>query len=273
MSLRRIVFSAALAALGTALAGGASAEPAHNWQLGLQAPVTPVMERLHQFHLELVVIIVAVCVLVAALLLYVMFRFNHRANPTPSRTEHNTLLEVAWTLIPVIILVIIAIPSFKLLYFEAEIPKPDVTIQATGHQWYWTYAYPKEGGIQFDSNMLQEAAAKERGEPRLLGVDNPVYVPVNKVVEVITTGADVIHSWAVPAFGVKMDAVPGRLNHTWFKATKIGTYYGQCSELCGANHAFMPIEVKVVTEDEYREWVEVAKHKYAADGAQRLASK
>jgi cytochrome c oxidase subunit 2 len=172
----------------------------------------------------------------------------------------------------VIILVIIAIPSFRLLYFEAEIPKPDVTIQAIGRQWYWTYAYPKEGGFQFDSNMLPDATAKARGEPRILGVDNPVYVPVNKVVEVITTGSDVIHSWAVPAFGVKMDAIPGRLNHTWFKATRLGTYYGQCSELCGANHAFMPIEVKVVTQRDYDAWLAQAKKKYAAADYLRVAS-
>ena len=268
MSLRRIVFSA----LGLPLVSGAALAQVHNWQMGLQPAATPVMERLQQFHFELLIIITAICVVVAVLLVFVMLRFRQRANPEPSRTHHNTLLEVAWTLIPVVILVIIAIPSFKLLYYEADIPKPDVTIQAIGHQWYWTYAYPKEGGFQFDSNMLPDAAAKARGEQRLLSVDNPVYVPVNKVVEVITTGADVIHSWAVPAFGVKMDAIPGRLNHTWFKATKLGTYYGQCSELCGANHAFMPIEVKVVTQRDYDAWLAQAKKKYAAADVLRVAS-
>jgi cytochrome c oxidase subunit 2 len=243
-----------------------------DWQMGMQAPVTPVMERLTQFHLELVIIITAICVLVAALLIYVMIRFNSRANPVPTKTQHNTPLEIMWTLAPVIILVIIAIPSFKLLYYEAEIPKPDVTVQAIGHQWYWTYAFPKDGGFQFDSNMLQDAAAKEQGKPRLLGTDNPLVVPVNKNVEVITTGADVIHSWAVPAFGVKMDAVPGRLNRTWFRVTREGTYYGQCSELCGANHAFMPIEVRVVSEAAYRAWLAEAKQKFATDGAARVAS-
>jgi cytochrome c oxidase subunit II len=244
----------------------------HDWQTGMQAPVTPVMERLTQFHTELVWIVVAICLLVAGLLVYVMVRFNHRAHPVPSKTHHNTALEVMWTLVPVIILVVIAIPSFKLLYFQADIPKPDVTIQAIGHQWYWTYAYTKEGGFQFDANMLQDAAAKKAGKPRLLGTDNPLVVPVNKNVEIITTGADVIHSWAVPAFGVKMDAIPGRLNHTWFRATREGTYYGQCSELCGANHAFMPIEVKVVSEAAYRAWLAEAKQKYAADDVQRVAS-
>lgn len=249
----------------------AEAGPPQNWQTGLQEPVTPVMERLVAFDNALGILITLICVLVAGLLAYVIWAFRHRKHRTPSRTEHNTVLEIAWTLIPVAILVTISIPSFKLLYYQAGIPKPDVTIEAIGRQWYWTYNYPKEGGLQFDSNMLPDAEAAKRGEPRLLGVDNPVYVPVNKVVEVIATGGDVIHSWTVPAFGVKIDAIPGRLNHTWFKATKLGTYYGQCSELCGANHAFMPIEVKVVTEQQYRAWLAQAKTKFAGDGAMRLA--
>ena len=257
----------------TAVAARASDWQVHNWQMGMQAPATPVMERLVQFHFELLIIIALICVVVAGLLVYVMLRFNQRRNPVPAKTQHNTPLEVMWTLAPVIILVVIAIPSFKLLYFEAEVPKPDVTIQATGHQWYWSYVYPKEGGFQFDANMLQDAAAKAQGKPRLLGTDNPVVVPVDKNVEVITTGADVIHSWAVPAFGVKMDAVPGRLNHTWFRANREGTFYGQCSELCGANHAFMPIEVKVVSEAAYRAWLAEAKKKFAADDATRVAQK
>lgn len=275
MSLRRICFSALGSLgllLGAALADAPGGGPTHNWQINMQPAVTPVMERLEAFDFKLLVIIIATCVFVAILLIYAMIRFHHRANPVPSKTQHHTLLEVVWTLVPILILAYIAIYSFPLLYYEAAVPKPDVTIQAIGRQWYWTYVYPKEGGFQFDSNMLQDAAAKARGEPRLLGVDNPVYVPVNKVVEVITTGSDVIHSWAVPAFGVKMDAIPGRLNHTWFKATKLGTYYGQCSELCGANHAFMPIEVKVVSEEEYRAWLAQAKRKYASSGPMRLAS-
>lgn len=264
MSLRLVLSALTL----PFITGAASAQgwQVHNWQTGMQAPATPVMERLQHFHVELVVIVTAICLLVAGLLIFVMLRFNAHRNVVPSKTHHNTVLEIAWTLIPVVILAIIAVPSFGLLYYEADIPKPDVTIQAIGHQWYWTYVYPKEGGLQFDSNMLQEAAAKERGEPRLLGVDNPVVVPVGKNVEVITTGADVIHSWAVPAFGVKMDAIPGRLNHTWFKAIREGTFYGQCSELCGANHAFMPIEVKVVSERVYREWLADSRKKFATDG-------
>jgi cytochrome c oxidase subunit II len=246
------------------LATGAAAAGPHDWQIGFQPAVTPVMSMIEDFNRLLLYIIVAISLFVLGLLVWVMLRYNQRANPVPSRTHHNTLLEIAWTGIPVVILVLIAIPSFRLLYFEADIPKPDVTIEAIGKQWFWTYAYPKDGNFQFDSYMLQDAAAAKAGEPRLLGVDNPLYVPVNKVVEVETAAADVIHSWSVPAFGVKMDAVPGRINHTWFKATKLGTYYGQCSQLCGANHAFMPIEVKVVTQAEYDAWLAKAKKKFAA---------
>jgi len=264
--------SAALAAATALLSGAAEAAP-HDWQLGFQPAVTPVMARIEEFHDLLLWIITAICLMVAVLLVWVMLRYNSRTNPTPSKTQHNTLVEVAWTIVPVIILVLIAIPSFRLLYFEAEIPRPDVTVQVIGRQWYWTYAFPKDGGFQFDSNMLKDAVAKEKGEPRLLGVDNPLVVPVNEVVEVETTASDVIHSWSVPAFGVKMDAIPGHLNHTWFKATQLGTYYGQCSQLCGANHAFMPIEVKVVTQPQYAAWLAQAKKKYAADDAAVVASR
>ena len=249
----------------------------YNYQMGMQPAASPVMEQIESFHTLLVYIIVAISLFVLALLLIIMFRYNAKANPVPSKTHHNSLLEVAWTVIPVIILVIIAVPSFKLLYFEAAIPKPDLTIRAIGKQWFWTYEYPgADAKFTYDSVGLSDDAAKKANEPRLLGVDNIVVVPVNKVVEVETTGADVIHSWAVPQFGVKMDAVPGRLNHTWFKATAIGTYYGQCSELCGARHAFMPIEVKVVSQEDFEAWLKASKKKYAAlDGNDqtRLAAK
>jgi cytochrome c oxidase subunit 2 len=172
----------------------------------------------------------------------------------------------------VIILVVIAIPSFKLLYYEAEIPPPDLTIEAIGKQWYWTYAFPGAGNFQFDSLGLSDEKAAAAGEPRLLGVDNPLYVPVNKVVKVETTGADVIHSFSIPAFGIKIDAIPGRLNETWFKATKVGMYYGQCSQLCGKDHAFMPIAVRVVSDQEFAAWVTTAQKKYAAVPANSFAS-
>lgn len=251
------------------------------WQLNFQPAASPVMANIEDFHRLLLYLITAISVFVLALLLIVIVRFNRRANPAPSKTEHNTLLEVAWTVIPVIVLVIIAIPSFKLLYYEADIPKPDVTLKAIGHQWSWSYQYPGQGDFEIASNGLtsMQAAggtaldvAKAKGEPTLLGVDNPIYVPVNKVVKVVTTSADVIHSWTIPAFGVKMDAVPGRLNETWFKATQLGTFYGQCSELCGVAHAFMPIEVKVVSDSDYSNWL--ASHKKtASNGAVHLAAK
>jgi len=275
---KRLAKAAAGTALGILLAGvpGAAMALPYDWETGMQPPVSPVDVDIQSFHRELLFIIVAVCVFVACLLIYVMLKFRASVNPTPSKVHHNTLLEVAWTLIPVIILVVIAIPSFKLLYYEAIIPKPDLTIEAIGKQWFWTYNYPgTDANFTFDSLGLSDADAAKAHEPRLLGVDNAVVVPVNKVVEVETTGADVIHSWAVPQFGVKMDAIPGRINHTWFKATKIGTYYGECSELCGARHAFMPIEVKVVSEADYEAWLASAKKKFAAldDGATRVAAK
>jgi len=237
------------------------------------------MEQIESFHVELFYIITFVSLFVLGLLVWIAIKFRASANPVPSKVHHNTLLEVAWTVIPVIILVVIAIPSFKLLYFEAVVPKPDVTIRAIGKQWFWTYEYPGQAAnFSFDSLHLEDAAAKAAGKPRLLGVDNPVYVPVNKVIAVDTIGADVIHSWAMPQMGVKMDAVPGRINHTWFKATKTGVYYGECSELCGASHAFMPIELHVVSEAEYAAWLAAAKKKFTAlaaldAGTTRLASK
>jgi cytochrome c oxidase subunit 2 len=250
----------------------ASALPV-DWQTGFQPAASPVMERIEDFNKELLVIIFLVSAFVAALLLWIIVRYNHRRNPIPSKTAHNTLLEVAWTIIPVIILVIIAIPSFRLLYYEAEIPTPDLKIEAIGKQWFWTYNYTASN-LTFDSLGLSDADAAKKGEPRLLGVDNAIWVPVNKVVEIDTTGADVIHSWAMPQMGVKMDAVPGRINKTWFKATKIGTYYGECSELCGARHAFMPIELHVVSEADYAVWLAGAKKKFAAiDTNTRVAAK
>ena len=261
--MRKFGIGAGVAAAVAGWTTGALALPV-NWGLGFQAPASPVMQNIEDFHRLLLYIITAISLFVLALLLWIMLRYNQRANPVPSKTHHNTLLEVVWTIIPVIILVVIAIPSFRLLYFEAGIPKPDVTIQAIGKQWYWTYQYPGAGNFQFDSLGLSDDAAVKAHEPRLLGVDNVIVVPVNKVVEVDTTGADVIHSWALPQMGVKMDAVPGRINHTWFKATQTGTFYGECSELCGARHAFMPIEVKVVSDAEYAQWLKTAKKKFAA---------
>ena len=265
--------SGAFALAGAFLWSTAASALPVDWQTGFQPAASPVMDRIEDFHKELLVIIVLVSLFVAALLMWIILRFNQRRNPTPSKTAHNTLLEVAWTIIPVIILVIIAIPSFRLLYFEADIPHPDLKIEAIGKQWFWTYNYPASN-FTFDSLGLSDADAAKKGEPRLLGVDNAIVVPVNKVVEIDTTGADVIHSWAMPQMGVKMDAVPGRINKTWFKATQIGTFYGECSELCGARHAFMPIELHVVSEADYAAWLAGAKKKFAAiDPDTRVAAK
>jgi len=232
------------------------------WEIGLQKPATPVMGDIVWFHDFLLWIIGAIALLVLGLLVIVMVRFNARANPVPSRTTHNTLIEVIWTVVPVLILVTIAVPSFRLLFFELKVPKPDVTVKATGKQWFWSYSYPDDK-FEFDSLMVQDKDLKP-GQPRLLTVDNEMVVPVNKVVKVLTTGADVIHSFAVPSFGIKIDAIPGRINETWFKAERVGTYYGQCSELCGRGHAFMPIVVHVVSDKDYVAWVAQAKKKYAS---------
>jgi cytochrome c oxidase subunit II len=254
--------------MGGSAAFAGSGQPSP-WQLGLQGAATPVMEDLVTFHDALLYVITAITVFVLALLLVIMVRFNRRANPTPSRTTHNTLIEVIWTVVPIIILTGIAIPSFKLLFYEQNIPSADLTLKATGNQWYWTYAYPDNGKFEFESRMLdeQDRPKQKPNEPRLLAVDNDVVVPVNKVVRVQVTAdaAGVIHSFAVPAFGIKIDAVPGRLNETWFKVTREGTYYGQCSELCGKDHAFMPIAVRVVSEADFAAWVEQAKKKFARD--------
>jgi len=235
------------------------------WQMGLSDAASPIMERIKWFHDDFLLIIITVITLfVTALLIYCMIRFNARSNPVPSKTSHNALVEVAWTVIPILILVAIAIPSFKLLYFDRTIPPVDMTIKATGNQWYWSYEYQDEAnkGIEFDSVMLEDDELKP-GQPRLLAVDNNIVVPVNKVVRVVVTASDVIHDFAMPAFGLKMDAVPGRLNETWFKATKKGMFYGQCSELCGVRHAFMPIAIKVVSEEEFKQWVVKAKKEFA----------
>src|SRR5579871_4834126 len=229
------------------------------WEYTLQPSGSPVMDNIHWFHTVLLVIITLITLFVLGLLITVMVKFNARTNPVPSRTTHNTLIEVAWTLIPVLILVAIAIPSFRLLFLELDIPKADVTVKATGNQWNWTYSYPDDK-IEYTSIMLSDAdrAKLASPPPRLLGADHAIVVPVNKVVRVQTIGSDVIHSFAVPAFGIKIDAIPGRLNETWFKATKMGTYYGQCSELCGKDHAFMPIVVKVVSDQDYADWKKCA---------------
>lgn len=258
----RPLFAAAMAVFAApAYAGVGQPSP---WQMDFQQAVTPVQEAIHNFHLVLTVIIFAIAAFVLLLLGYVILRFNERANPNPSRTTHNTTLEVVWTVIPALILLGIAVPSFKLLFEQLEIPKADLTVKTTGTSyWTWVYEYPDHGGLRFDSAMIQDKDLKP-GQPRLLAVDNEMVVPVNKVVRLQVTAEGIIHAFAVPSFGIKTDAIPGRLNETWFKATREGVYYGQCSELCGRNHSYMPIAVRVVSEREFAAWLVEAKKKYAA---------
>lgn len=233
-----------------------------NWQFGYSESVTTVMDDIVYLHDKIMLpIIVAICVFVLFLLIYSLVKFRSSKNPIPSTTSHNTLIEVLWTLIPCIILVVIAVPSFRLLYKQDIIPKSDVTLKVTGYQWYWGYEYPDQK-ISFEANMVETKNLKPN-QPRLLETDNYVVLPVNKVVKVLITANDVLHAWAMPSFGVNKEAVPGRINETWFKAQKEGIYYGQCLELCGSKHAFMPIVVKIVSEKEYNEWLKVAKVKFA----------
>lgn len=233
------------------------------WQLGFQEAASPIMERVAAFHDGfLLPVITVITIFVLGLLIYIMLRFNARANPTPSRTTHNTTLEIIWTVVPVLILLAIAVPSFRLLYFQRTIPAADLTLKVTGNQWYWSYEYPDYDDISFDAVMLEDDELQP-GQPRLLAVDNPVVVPVGKTVRLLVTASDVIHSWAMPALGVKIDTVPGRLNEAWFKAEKVGVYYGQCSELCGIRHAFMPIALRVVSEADFAKWLVKAKEEFA----------
>jgi cytochrome c oxidase subunit 2 len=235
-------------------------------QISFQEAVTPVALDIHSFHNYVNVIIFVITAFVLALMLFVMWRFSESRNPTPSRTTHNTTIEVLWTVIPVLILVAIAIPSFKLLFFQYTFPPPDLTIKATGHAWNWTHEYPDQG-ISVDSVMLNDGERQDLVKsgipawqvPRNLAVDNEILVPVNKVVHVLITSSDVIHNWTVPSFGSKVDAVPGRVTATWFKAMKEGIYFGQCSELCGKDHAFMPISVRVVKEQTFTDWAAALK--------------
>ena len=256
-----VTAGALLASAGAALAGLGHPTP---WEMDLQDSASPVMQEIAGFHNFLLWVTAAISAFVLALLLIIIVRFNARANPVPSRTTHNTPIEILWTIVPVIILTVIAVPSFRLLFVELNVPTPDLTVKATGKQWFWSYSYPDNGNFEFASLMVAEKDLKS-GQPRLLTVDNEMVVPANKVVHVLVTGADVIHSFAVPSFGIRIDAVPGRINETWFKATAEGMFYGQCSELCGKDHSFMPIAVRVVSEPDFTAWVAQAKQKYAAE--------
>jgi cytochrome c oxidase subunit 2 len=264
--------SAMLGGTGLAMSGGTAfgAQP-EPWQIGMQPAASPIMEMIHQFNNGLMIVMTVITLFVLALLLYCMVRFNARSNPVPSRTSHNTLIEVIWTVVPILILVGIAVPSFALLFaahdparaipgFNPETDR-QMTIKATGNQWYWSYEYVDDDGLSFDSLMLSEAdrANDPNAGPRLLAVDNELVVPTGTVIHMQVIGADVIHAFAMPAFGVKVDAIPGRLNQTWFRVDREGMYYGQCSELCGRDHAFMPIAVRAVSPEQFDAWLAAAK--------------
>jgi cytochrome c oxidase subunit 2 len=258
---------AALAAFAVTIiigAGVASAQQPREWQLGFQDAHTPTMERIHDLNSALFWICVAISVFVIGLMAYIVFRFNRKRNPTPSKVSHNSLIEVIWTVVPVIILVAIAVPSLRLLFYMDRTDEPEMTIKAIGHQWYWSYEYPDLGDeVTFDAVMLQEDELEE-GQPRLLSTDETIVVPVDTNVRLLVTADDVIHAWTIPAFGIKIDAIPGRVNEGWFRVDAEGIYYGQCSELCGRDHGFMPIQVKAVSKEEYAEWAANAQEEYGA---------
>ena len=264
------------------MAGSAGAGQPEPWQIMFQEPATPVMRMIDEFNITVSIVIIMITVLVVILLAIVIVRFNEKANPVPSKTTHNTLIEVLWTVVPVIILALISVPSFKLLYFVDRHPDPEMTLKVIGHQWYWTYEYPDQGGITFDSNIA--CATKEECEElgkggekplRLLSVDNNAVLPVDTDIRILVASTDVIHNWAVPSFGLKTEATPGRTNESWVRIEKEGIYYGMCSELCGANHGFMPIAVEAVSKEAFARWIAEARTKFADGGGPlpRLAAR
>ncbi len=259
--------AAALAALSLLVltATGAIAAAPEPWQLGFQEPASPVQEMINSFHNELLIIITLITLFVLGLLVYTIMRFSAAKNPTPTRATHNTVLEIAWTVVPIIILVIIAIPSFRLLYFGDRTYNADMTVKVTGHQWYWSYDYTDQG-LNFDSFMIAEADLKP-GQKRLLEVDNRMVIPIDSNVRILLAGTDVIHSWFLPSMGVQTYAMPGRTNETWLRANKLGVFYGQCNQICGINHGYMPIAVEVVTKEAYATWLEAAKKQFAGKPA------
>ncbi|PPR64385.1 MAG: cytochrome c oxidase subunit 2 [Alphaproteobacteria bacterium MarineAlpha4_Bin2] len=248
--------------MSTVFAGQATASEPSPWQIGLQPPVTPTAVMINDFHDALNIIITLITVFVLALLLYACFRFRESRNPTPSKTTHHTVIEILWTVIPIVILVGIAIPSMKLLYFADRVEDADMTLKVVGHQWYWEYQYPDHGNFSFDANMIPEDELKP-GQKRLMDTDNPVVLPVGKKVRLLFASVDVIHNWSMSSFGVKVDTTPGRLNETWVQIDKAGTYYGFCSELCGVNHAYMPIMVQAVPPPQFEAWVKKAQKEFA----------
>ena len=241
---------------------GAGASEPKPWQMYFQPAATPVMEKIVDFHNLMLVVEVLIVLFVMAIMLIIFVKFNAKANPTPSKTSHHTGLEVIWTVVPIVILIVFAVPSMKLLFFMDKAQNPEMTLKVIGHQWYWSYQYPDNGNFEFDSNIVPDDEIKG-DQRRLLEVDNRVVLPVNTKIRVLMTSDDVIHNWAVPAFGIKLDTVPGRTNETWVEITKPGTYYGQCSELCGVNHGFMPIAIDAVSKADFKKWVAKAQKEHA----------
>jgi cytochrome c oxidase subunit 2 len=264
--LAKLGAAAAVLAGALGAAGTAAAQAPTDWEVDFQTALSPSMERIVDFNFMVTIIIVVISAFVFGLMAWIVYRYNAKRNPTPSKTTHNTMLEVAWTIVPVIILLVIVVPSFRLLYYTDRVEEADMTLKAIGHQWYWSYEYPDHGDFTFDALMLEDDELEE-GQPRLLATDTAVVLPVGAKIRLLTTADDVIHSWAVPALGVKMDSVPGRVNETWFQINREGIYYGQCSELCGTLHGFMPIMVEAVSQEEFDAWVEMAQEEFAAAGA------
>jgi len=279
MKIDSICTWVALAIIGVFIGAGAAGAAEQGlgvsqpWQLGFQTAYSPVMERVQEFHYLLLIIITGIVLLVLGLLGYIIVRFNATRNPVASKTAHHTLLEVVWTAVPIMILIVIAIPSMKLLFFANKTANPEMTLKVTGHQWYWSYTYPDHGDITFDSLPIPDNEIKaEAGQMRLLSVDNAVVIPVGTNVQVLVNSDDVIHNWAVPSLALKKDALPGRTNETWVRVDKEGTYYGMCSELCGVNHYFMPIEIRAVSKEAFAAWVVEAKKKFASREQPALAA-
>lgn len=259
-SIKKLALCATLGVLSVP----AAAQAASEWEMNLQTAASPSAAHIHDFHNMMLWIISGIVLFVFALLVWVIVRYNDKANPTPAKFTHNVLIEVIWTVVPVIILIVIAIPSYKMLYYTDRIENPEMTLKVTGRQWYWDYEYPDNDGITFSSYMIPDAEIKkDQGQSRLLSTDTKVVLPIDTNIQIIVTGGDVIHAWAVPALGVKIDAVPGRLNETWTRIEKPGVYYGQCSELCGKDHAYMPIEIHAVTKEEFQQWLVKAKEEFA----------
>ena len=263
--LAKLGAAAAVLAGALGAAGTAAAQAPTDWEVDFQTALSPSMERIVDFNFMVTIIIVVISAFVFGLMAWIVYRYNARRNPTPSKTTHNTVLEVAWTIVPVIILLVIAVPSFRLLYYVDSVEDADMTLKAIGHQWYWSYEYPDHGDFTFDALMLEDDELEE-GQPRLLATDEAVVLPVGAKIRLLTTADDVIHSWAIPALGVKMDSVPGRVNETWFQINREGMYYGQCSELCGTLHGFMPIMIEAVSQEDFDAWVEFAREEFASAG-------